>query len=451
MLENHAIPRTGLFSQYPNLQWDDSTWGFDFLLGVAYRIFGLRAIPLFSMVLKVAVAAVTFLLARSRRSGFWWAVVLAALSQFVLAGLQPLPYVFSILFFAIELRILLSSRDSGSERTLYWLPLLFLVWANLHIQFVVGLILLAAFLITLLTDQWLRSMSVRWLNPRSYFVSVRQVSVILALSVFATFVTPYGFRPFAAFLKTSYCDVAFEHFAEMSAISFRRPQDYALMLLVMMAYLALGRRRSLDVFESLLLLAGTGVAFRIQRDSWMVALIAIAVVSTASFLRNQEKAFIATWRPSWQWVGVVAGTAIVCGISAVRMPDRQALTNRINSSYPTKACDYIRTNKLPAPLFNEYSFGSFLTWYMPEYPVAADVRVELYGNALLSEYFDVISGKERLDSHPMVARAGTLLLERNSAMAKALTSLPALRSRYRLVYSDEPAYVFVPQGQSQNR
>jgi hypothetical protein len=32
ILQNHAIPRTGLFSQYSNLAWNDSSWGFDLLL-----------------------------------------------------------------------------------------------------------------------------------------------------------------------------------------------------------------------------------------------------------------------------------------------------------------------------------------------------------------------------------------------------------------------------------
>ena len=49
MLENHALPRSGIFSQYPNLPWTDVTWGFDVLLGIAYRIFGLRAVPLLLM------------------------------------------------------------------------------------------------------------------------------------------------------------------------------------------------------------------------------------------------------------------------------------------------------------------------------------------------------------------------------------------------------------------
>jgi hypothetical protein len=36
-------------------------------------------------------------------------------------------------------------------------------------------------------------------------------------------------------------------------------------------------------------------------------------------------------------------------------------------------------------------------------------------------------------------------------MAKALRNLPALRSQYRLVYSDDMANIFVPANQDQNR
>jgi hypothetical protein len=142
---------------------------------------------------------------------------------------------------------------------------------------------------------------------------------------------------------------------------------------------------------------------------------------------------------------------MVLVIAAVRLPDSNALMNRISQNFPVKACDYIVSNRLSGPLFNEYSWGSFLTWHLPDYPVVADGRVELYGEDILTKYFDVVGGKERLDSDPIVARAGTLLLERNSPMAKALKNLPALSAQYRLVYSDEHANVFVPQSTEQSR
>jgi len=444
MLENHTIPRSGVFSQYSNLSWNDSSWGFDLTLGIAYRIFGLRAIPLLQMGLAAAVALVTFLLARSRRAGFWQALVLSAIAQYVLSGLQPLPYVFSILFFAIALRLLLDSRYSGSVRELYWLPVLFLAWANVHIGFVLGLILLGVFLTALTIEEWLRTLSVPWLNKAILPLPLRLVSAIAALSALATCVTPYGYRPLATFLQVLYSEVGFQHFAEMSAMSFRRPQDYALMLMVMMAFLALGRRRSLELFELLVLLGGTAIAFRIQRDGWMVVLAAVGALSRSSIIERRAGQRQSEMAPGWKW-GVVVVTAIVIVIAGVRLPDRNALMNRVRQNFPMSACDFIASNRLPQPLFNEYAFGSFLTWYLPQYPVVVDSRAELYADKVLSEYFDVVGGKERLDSHPMIARARTLLLERNSAIAKALKNLPALRAQYRLVYSDDLADVFVSQ------
>jgi hypothetical protein len=444
MLENHALPRIGLFSQYSNLVWNDSSWGFDLLWGVAYKILGLHAIPILLMLLKTAVAVVTFLLAYSGRGDFWKAAALSVLAQYAISGLQPLPYVFSVLFFAFELPLLLNSRHSGSGRRLYWLPLLFLVWANLHIQFVAGLVLLGLFMVASVVEHWLRVLNVRWLSPRIISLPLIQVCTIAILSVLATFATPYGFRLLPDFLKSQYSQVGFVHFSELASMGFRRPQDYAVMLLLMFAFLALGRRRSLELFELVVLLVGTAIAFRIQRDVWMAVLPAIAVLSWASRLQHQESEAQRKTGPAWQWPAVAAATAVVLVIAAVRLPDHNALMNRIGQSFPVKACDYIASKKLSPPLFNEYSFGSFLTWYLPEYPVVVDSRVELYGEDILAKYFDVVGGQERLDSDPRVSRAGTLLLQRNSAMAKALKNLPALRAQYRLVYSDELADVFVP-------
>ena len=451
IFENHALPLVGLFSQYPNSGWNDSSWLFDFLLGVAYRIFGLHALPLLLMALKVALAAITFLLARTLGAGFWQALVLSAVAQYVIPGLQPLPYVFSILFFALAFKLLLSSRQSGSVPRLYWLPLLFLLWANLQVQFVLGLILVAVFGIAVLTEQWLRMQSVSWLSPRLLPLPIKPVSAIAGLCLVASCATPYGYHPFTIFFESLYSGVAFQHFAEMSAMTFRRPQDYALMLLVMMAFLALGRRRSLDVFQLLILLFGTAVAFRIQRDGWLAVLVAVGVVATASPTEDVDDERPPALGFASGWIGIAAVTAVVVIFAAVRLPNRHALMNRVARNFPVAACDFIASNRMSQPLFNDYPFGSFVTWYLPQYPVVVDSRVELYGDKVLSEYFDIVGGKERLDEHPMIARAGTLLLQRNSAIDKALRNLPALRAQYRLVYSDDLADVFTPVNTEENR
>ena len=460
ILQNHSIPQKGLFSQDPNLPWIDSSWLFDVLLAAVYRLVGLRAIPILLMLLKVALAVVTFCLARVGRANFWAAVVLSAVAQYVIPGLQPLPYVLSIGFFAVELRLLLRSRQTGVTRNLFWLPVLFVLWANLHLQFVAGLALLALFVIAVLLENMLRAHRGSWLHERVLPLDLKQVGIASLLSLLATLANPYTVHLFPAAYPSLYSSVAFEHFIEMRAMSFRRPQDYVLMLLVMAAFLALGRLRSLLPFELMALMAAAAVGFRIERDAWLVVLAATGVIASVLALKRDEvepldranldranldrtNLVSTVHSPERIWAAVL--TAAVLLIAALRLPGPSSLMEKVSQGFPVKACNYVRENHLPQPLFNDYSWGSFLTWYLPEYPVAVDSRVELYGDDVLSSYFDVVDGKQLLDASPMVARAGTLLLQRESAMAKALTTLPQLKAQYRLVYSDDVASVFVPQ------
>jgi hypothetical protein len=444
--QNHAVPRSGLFSQYANLTWNDSTWGFDALLGAVYGWFGLRAIPILFMVIKAALAVVTFSLARGCRASFWGAVALSIVAQYVIWSLQPLPYVFSVLFLAVEIELLISSRRTGSARKLFWLPLLFAVWANLHAQFVAGLVLLGLFLSSLVLESWLRNVGASWLSSRIVPIPLMPAIVAVAVSALATLANPYTFHLLPQAFHALYSDVAFEHFAELSSMSFRRPQEFVLMLLVMMAFLALGRLRALELFELVMVCAGTAIAFRIQRDSWMVVLPAIAVLG-GGFLSQRDEDD-SSQRRSLKWDRAYVGgmTVLVLVIAALRLPSRDALMDKVARNFPVKACDAILANKLPQPLFNAYSWGSFIIWYLPQYPVVVDSRAEMYGDDILAKHFDAVVGKGRLEDAPAVARAGTLLLESNSAIARALTNFPALRSQYRLVYNDDIASVFVPSG-----
>jgi hypothetical protein len=444
ILQNRAVPHTALFSQSTNLPWNDSTWGFDVVFALAYRLFGLRGIPILLMILKLALAAALFFAARLARASFWSAVALAALGQYVIGNLQPLPYVFSILFFALELGLLFRVRYTGEIRLLFSLPVLFVVWANLHVQFVIGLLLLALFLFSLWIEHGLRVLRFRWLDDRIVELPLTPVSIVTGISFIATFLTPYTVHLLPNAFAVLYSPAAFEHFSEMASMGFRRPLEYMLMLLVMAAYLALGRRRSLAVFELLALTAGMAVAFRIQRDAWAAALPAVVVLANGSLHEFQKKRKNSKDLDCADCLAGFGLSTVIVLIAALFLPHQETLMARVSQNFPVKACNYIRDNRLPQPIFNAYLWGSFLTWYLPEYPVVVDSRAELYGNDQLGVYFDIVGGAKRLEDEPMVAHAGTLLLDRQSAMTKALTNLPGLKSQYRLVYSDDMASVFVP-------
>jgi hypothetical protein len=325
------------------------------------------------------------------------------------------------------------------------LPALFLLWANLHPLFLLGLLLLILFVISTWIESWPRRSAVNWLDREIRPLARQPVLILSACSLLAAIVNPYTIHLFPAAYRTLYSAAGFYYFAEMRAMSFRRPQDYALMLLIMAAFLALGRRRSLRVFELLALTAATLLGFRIQREAWMAALLAVAILADAIARMARDRESQEESRGWWEHAACAVIITAILVLAAFRLPRQDLLQARVRQAFPVKACDFIRDHGLPQPLFNEYTWGSFLTWYLPEYPLAIDSRLELYGDELTEGYFKVIAGGERLDAYPALGNAQTLLLPKDSGMVKALTTLPALSSQYRLAYSDDLAAVFIRQ------
>src|SRR5208282_2511973 len=142
-------------------------------------------------------------------------------------------------------------------------------------------------------------------------------------------------------------------------------------------------------------------------------------------------------------VAVIFVAAVIYLYSPFRTNE---VTSKLEKTFPVQACNFIKANNLPRPMFNPYEWGGFLIWYLPEYPVSIDGRLGLYGDDVFAHYLNVIGGGQRLESEASFA-AGTILLEKNSEVATALMTIPSLSSHYRVVYSDEIAVVIVPNPQ----
>ncbi|MGA2905794.1 MAG: hypothetical protein ABSD98_18370 [Candidatus Korobacteraceae bacterium] len=437
MLENHAVLHNGLFSQSASLPWIDSSWGFDLLTAAAYRLFGLAGLPVLLTLFQVAIAIAIFILACGFWENFWPAVILAAVAQCCIAPVHPRPAVCSIVLLAVELALLLRARRTGNVRPLYWLPLIFVVWVNLDRQFSYGLLALALFCIALMIEQLCRRSGVAWFETGLRGIRISALAAIAGGSLLATLVSPYGYRLDALVWQSATSSAADRYFSELHAMRFRQPQDYLLMLLAMTAFFALGRRRSRDLFLISLLIVSAAISFRFQRDNWLVAVVSVGIIGHA-LVYNQAPA---TGPQTWRVAKPVTAALVLLVLVAValRLPARDTLMSKVSESFPVRASDYIRQNHLPQPLFNAYPWGGFLTWYLPEYPVFIDGRVDLYGDDINIAYFKLMDAEIPVESHPGFARAQTILLEANSPLGEALSTLPG----FRVAYKDDQAVVLV--------
>ena len=441
ILENRTWPVAGLFSQAANLSWRDFSWLADAAMAIGYRVVGLSVVPAAWMVYRLALAAATFYVAGGSAENFWFPVALSVLAQYLLYSFGPIGAGMSALFFCVELIVLMNARRSGSIRGLYFLPLLFLFWANVDVSFVYGVGTMILYVVAVAAEATVLT------GPKSEAVEaglnrrMRAASAAAAGCVIATLISPYSYQSYSAFFALQ-ASPANRYLAGRIAMTFHQPQDYLVLLLTMAGFLSLGLRRSRDAFLLPLLAVCAALSFHAQGDAWLVVLVASAIIGDAMFLRKSEAPSSPGKNIWWSWPRLSAAISLVLVLLvwAVRVPrDRERLLSRVADTFPIAACDYIRGHQLPAPLFNSYMWGGFLTWYLPEYPVAIDGRRGLYPEDEEVDYFKVIRVLEPYQSLPAMTQARTLLLDKQSVIGDALREVPG----FQVAYEDEISIVLL--------
>jgi len=441
ILQNHAFPHNGLFTQYPNHPWIAYSWGFEIIASTFYKVFGLRGIPVLLMVLQAAFALSLFVLSRRRAGRFWPVPVLVAIGLYTVPYTPVRPVMLTFIVACLALRLIWDSRETGNIRSLYWLPPLFLLWANLHIQFVYGLLYVGVLLAAVVFEEILQRAGITWLEARPR-LPLPALVVVTGLSCLATLLTPYSYHLYEVMVGYAGNKEAYNYIVELLPMNFREWQHYVLLAAVMLAFFSLGCARKLDVFRLSLMTVTAVISFHTQRDTWLVLFPAIAVLADALSGRQMEES-PPDARPKWARPEAIAVTLLPCVLALaviIKIPsDRQKLLAVVNRQFPVAACDYIRAAHLPQPLYNTLDWGGFILWYLPEYPVAMDGRNDLYGEELDVRQISVLLTRMAPDFDPALMRAGTILMEKRYPVNELLSG-----SRlFAPVFIDDKSMVYV--------
>jgi len=442
--QHHALPRFGIFSRHAERPWTAYSWGFDLLVSGMHSVFGLPAIPSVLLCLEILIS-LSFLLALRRIGGdSWWNWWIATAGIVALYVDSPRPVLLTLLFFTIELLLIFDAERTGDDKLLYWMGPLFVLWANCHIQFVYGIAVLGIYVGSRILSAILRLD----LDERPSQSSVLKLAGILGMAVVGACIGPNWWWPYTVALGYANQTFIYQEIQEMTAMSFRRPEHFIELFLVMAACFALGQSRRRDFFRPALLVLTAVVSFRSMRDMWFVAMAASFVIAEAvRERRGSSTGAHAEW-PKWETasyaLAVIAALILSFGYGmghGMRTPDMVKYIDRI---YPVRATAFASDSHLKGPMYNDFNWGGFLIFNLPDQPVSIDGRNDLYGDELLRRAIDT-AGAVNWQSDPDLARANFALLDRTAPLASALTSDPA----YRTVYQDHIAIIFVKQQAAQ--
>ncbi len=429
ILQHHAVPHVDAFSApFAGQPWLAYSWLFEVIVAKLFLLRGLVGVATYSAAMIFAITVAMYHLVRRLQPDFTLSVLLTFAAMFSMGHMfTPRPWLFTILFFALELNILMHARGTGKLRELLWLPVIFALWSNVHIQFVNGLFVLGLATVEAVAAHW-------WTATQTRVRPIWLCATLLG-SLLATLVNPYGWHIYAVAHDLATQAGALDKITELQSIPFRSLSDYVVLLLALGSAAALASRRRLVFFESALLIFAAVLSFRSQRDVWVIVVAGAAIL--ASSLTSKREVADKAPSLSTRFAAILAVLMLIAGFRLLHI-DNQKLQGQVAQSFPVRAVEVIRQRGYAGPLYNDFNWGGYLIWNL-RLPVTMDGRQNLYGDQRMDRSIATWAGQPDWASDTQLISAGLVI----GPVQSPLTQILRADSRFQLAYEDKVAAVFV--------
>ena len=480
LVQRHAIPWHDVFSH--------TAAGREFIYppfsgALLYLVYELGGYPALSWLGCLACVATTaLLLAGGSATGAALAILAVPL---IAERTKPRADLFSTMLFAAVLVILW--RHFQRHRSPLWLlPVIMCAWANLHLGFIAGLLLIGSYVV-------MEAAELPWPGRRAAALGgLRAAAPWLAAAILATLANRWGPWLYGALIRQSrlleglgsfvgeWFPLRLSAATARAVLDWRNPDSAYLWLALaglLAAIAALFQKRPGPALLILGSLFGSLCWVRFQALSAMITVVTAGDLLSAecglriadcglpnAVERNPRPIPMQSGSeirsPKFRWAGI-AILVLAAAFVSVRVAD--AVSNSaylrapgdvifgpgVSPWYPERAARFIRREHLPPNLFNDYNIGGYLTWALwPEYRTSIDNRAVPFGPELFHLHRRLLS--ERPGSplwREQSERLGLNTLVVGISRYEGSAGFPLRQfcgsAEWRPVYLDETAAVFV--------
>jgi hypothetical protein len=337
------------------------------------------------------------------------------------------------------------------------LPVLTILWTNLHGGFFVGALMIAAYglgdVLKLAFTTCPEERRPAWVRARRYFLSA-----LACLA--ASLVNPYTWRLHQHVFTYLTDPYQSQHIVEFFSISFHHPMAIFFEVMLLMGAMAAAWHASKGRYvEMVLILMWSHAALLAARNIPLFAVVAAPVMASAieewiaampawnvaGWVRSAAARFSDVARettetdivPRWHLASVM-GVLIFAALLYAPNPPQSFRAEFDPKSFPAGAIDTLRSDP-GARIFSADQWGDYLIYRLyPGTKVFTDGRSDFYGPDFGKDYLDVMYvayGWEKT-----LGRFGvdTILLPPSAPLAGALKE----SARWRVVYDDGVSLVF---------
>lgn len=368
---------------------------------------------------------------------------------------SPRPQLASLVFLSALMYVLYLFKWRGQER-LWLLPLIFMIWSNLHGGYVLGFLAIIA----LAAGETLNHLLGR---EGSEVISWKRILRLVGwglVAVLAAGINPNGVATWSIPFKTVGIGALQDSIAEWSSPDFHHlaQQPFFWMLVATLGAAGLSIRR-LDGSDLVCVVGFAYLAILARRNFGPFALVAAPVLARhlSNVLAEQHALHAEKWLvfdPGMRMNSkvqpggharlilnllLVTILALVAIGKMILVSSPAYVAREISRLYPSGAVAWIAQAQPDGNLFNEYNWGGYLVWTLPDYPVFVDGRTDLFDQPLLEAYQLTNAGvpgwQDRLDQFGI----NLALVENGSGLARQLALSPAWEN----TYTDELAKVYI--------
>jgi hypothetical protein len=445
IISHLSIPRYDIFSLHtPALPWTAHEWLSEVIMALVHSVAGLTGVVAFFATVLALTSYLLFKMLRAQGADITLAtaITLLAVASSRIHWLAR-PHIFSFLLMILT-HYLLECWHRGRINRLYLLPAVMVLWVNLHGGFLGGFILMGAYLVGNCTTLLAAPPEAR----QALQGKLRELSVIIAASLAACLINPIGYQILLFPFKLVSDRFLMDHVSEFLSPNFHEAMPFKYLLLLLIAVLA-ASRKPMEATELVLVLVFMNMALYSARYIPLFALIATPALTrqaeeASSAMGGRISSFISKRSHNLAKIDGRSGrffwpTAAILTIAVATFSGRfpHYFDDKVKA---VAACEFLMKEKISGNMFNNDEFGDYLIYRgYPTYRVFFDGRSDMYGQALMKEYYQVINFNPGWEQVLAKYRIDWIFFDSGSALSRFL-----LKDRnWVLIYSDKVADIFV--------
>ena len=431
-------------------EWVNHSWLAQVILALLYQHMGYYGLTLFVVFLSLLTFGLLYFAIKGH--AFIKSLLVIIGATLVSTVWSPRPQLFTLLFLSF---LFFSTQRYFDKKikNLWFIPLVFLIWGNLHGGYFTGLLYLFMMLAGMAYDLFLSNE-----EPEFEKMQFLHLSLVTIISIPALLINPNGLDTLLIPFSTVSVDVLRNFIDEWASPDFHQPLQMGFAILLISFIFFVGANKTKISAKKMFPILGFGLlALYAKRNIApfvivMLPLFADVLIQWVKGLRYSNLVGDFTTQSIYSWkmkddnpllmriinLFFVAVLGFVAAGKFVYVSYPAVVDAYINQSIPVKAYGIYDSLDNPGNLLNEYGWGGYQIAHYEKMPVFVDGRTDLFGDEIIGEWISLMRADNGYETLMEKYDIQAVLLQHERPLVSVL-----LESDWKVAYQDDIAILLI--------